>query len=892
MTQTLTSVVAIIAWRSGSTQTTGLAVILGHSDNDCYTEFVNQDGGAYLAKGPMITEGCYPSDFKPGTDYSYTPGQCPSGYILACGQAIDRGNVMVQENVCCPSAFNCQPWRETSSRNPLPATFQCTQIITNTTILLPITRVSDGSTLSTITSTITAETIGAYGIKVAYSSDDELEPPPDPERFNKVRLAYATENLSHEDGLSPQMRVGVGVGVCFASGLIALGVLIFLKRKGGSPHSNAADNETLLSTRSTPSSTRHIHRKPVPSVRSSELSVRETTSDEGYQALSTSEVRVDSSRDVARSRGQRRKLLDGLSLWAWEILSLFVSALSLASIVIILNVYDGRQRDEWTPRLSINAVISILSTIFKASLALPLTEGISQLKWLLFAQQPRALSELDIYDKASRGAWGSAMMILGQFKSETRAFGAALALIILAADPFAQATISLYSCPRGGLEIASIPRANNFTAKREKYSYVVYNTFDISMQLASYRGVLEPPANSSASVSVSCTTGNCTFPEDNGATFTSLTMCAQTWDISDRMKARNGTLGYTYYVGSDQMIGEKAFFNMSSRKAPGTSFLESSGSLWNRTSVIDVYIMSMVKDNSTNCKPPLCGYSTDRSAMFRPSAFVFSLVPCLQTFSASLIRGQYSEKAISEEYLHYIPPGYGYYQLSPNRTMVNGTMKQCIGIENPDDVNTIPVYKSYNESVSAPRLWYPPECVYEFYGGGELADFLEFTFFSEQRLSRQPAWVNQLWRNGTTDLALVTDFANGLATSLSALMRTAATGPNMLREARGTTLVEKTCIRIHWGYISFFASVFVLEALFLGAVIVMGYRSRLHVDWKSSTLAVAFLSAGNSRPGGWRAPIVEADLEAIGASSAAWPGAKKTRVPRTAKMNADEVGAC
>ncbi|OAA43938.1 hypothetical protein BBO_04294 [Beauveria brongniartii RCEF 3172] len=761
------------------------------------------------------------------------------------------------------SAFGCQPWREASSSNRLPAIFQCTQIITNTTILLPITRVSDGSTLSTITSTITAETIGAYGIKVAYSSNDELEPPPDPERFNKVRLAYATEKLSHDDGLSPQMKVGVGVGVCFATGLIALGVLIFLKRKGGSPHSNAADNETLLSTRSTPSSTRHIHRKPVPSVRSSELSVRETTSDEGYQALNTSEVQVDSSRDVARSRGHRRKLLDGLSLWAWEILSLFVSALSLASIIIILNVYDGRQRDEWTPRLSINAVISILSTIFKASLALPLTEGISQLKWLLFAQQPRALSELDIYDKASRGAWGSAMMILGQFKSETRtylaSFGAALALIILAADPFAQATISLYSCPRGGLEIASIPRANNFTAKREKYSYVVYSTFDISMQLASYRGVLEPPANSSASVSVSCTTGNCTFPEDKGATFTSLTMCAQTWDISDRMKARNGTLGYTFYVGSDQMIGEKAYFNMSSRKAPGTSFLESSGSLWNRTSVIDVYLMSMVKDNSTDCKPPLCGYSTDWSAMFRPSAFVFSLVPCLQTFSASLIRGQYSEEVISEEYLHYIPPGYGYYQLSPNRTMVNGTMKQCTGTENPDDVNTIPVYKSYNESVSAPRLWYSPECVYEFYGGGELADFLEFTFFSEQRLSRQPAWVNQLWRNGTTDLALVTDFANGLATSLGALMRTAATGPNMLREARGTTLVEKTCIRIRWGYISFFASVFVLEALFLGAVLVMGYRSRLHVDWKSSTLAVAFLSAGNSRPGGWRVKNPESE---------------------------------
>ncbi|OAA56121.1 hypothetical protein ISF_07719 [Cordyceps fumosorosea ARSEF 2679] len=132
-----------------------------------------------------------------------------------------------------------------------------------------------------------------------------------------------------------------------------------------------------------------------------------------------------------------------------------------------------------------------------------------------------------------------------------------------------------------------------------------------------------------------------------------------------------------------------------------------------------------------------------------------------------------------------------------------------------------------------------------------MGTFLGETFFTPRFWVGLPAWVSGLWRNGSTDINLVTKFAEGLATSIGAQMRTAAVGPSMLREARGTTLVEKTCIRIHWGYITFFAVVFVLEVLFLGSVMVLSYRSRLHADWKSSTLAVAFLSSASLRRGGW-----------------------------------------
>lgn len=230
---------------------------------------------------------------------------------------------------------------------------------------------SDGSTLSTFTSTITAATVGAYGVQIQYSENDKLEGPPDPERFNKARLAFHGQNVAHDHGLSPEMKVGAGVGACFAAGLIGLGVLIFMRRKRRLRHGNATNNDTVLFTPVVPAS---IRRKPVPSVHSSELSSR-TQADTGYCEVSTSEVQNNAHKGVAQRQGHRRQLFDAISLWAWEIMSLFASVLSLVSIVIILNVYENRQLQEWTPRVSINAVISVLSAVFKGSLALPVTEG-------------------------------------------------------------------------------------------------------------------------------------------------------------------------------------------------------------------------------------------------------------------------------------------------------------------------------------------------------------------------------------------------------------------------------------------------------------------------------------------------------------------------------------
>lgn len=382
---------------------------------------------------------------------------------------------------------------------------------------------------------------------------------------------------------------------------------------------------------------------------------------------------------------------------------------------------------------------------------------------------------------------------------------------------------------------------------------------DNEMQLASYIGALNPPRNSSASIPVTCTTGNCTFPTDGNATFNSLTLCSKTWDATDEIETKPPTniSHWVFSLGYDNTIEQGApfLFNTSSTRLPDTSRKDSGGNIWNTTSLLDVFILSMTKINETarNCTPPACIYDTSQVAAFTASAWTFSLFPCVQTFSASVTGGIYTEEVISEQYLNYLYRR-NRFQLSMNSTIFNGTWKSCDGTNEATHTNTIPVYLPDDRQ---PNAYYQPECVFEF-TPSQMSEFLGDTFFVQDGRS-ESTWVDKLWRNGTTDTDLVTNFAQGLATSIGAEMRKKGTGPEMLREVRGTTLVSKTCIRVHWGYLSFFATIFVLELVFLAAVVALTHRSRLHTDWKSSTLAVAFLSGGRARRSEW--PVDNAESE-------------------------------
>lgn len=107
-------------------------------------------------------------------------------------------------------------------------------------------------------------------------------------------------------------------------------------------------------------------------------------------------------------------------LWQFELGSVLLSIATFIALILFLRVYQGRSLSEWTLPLSLNAIIAILSTVFKSSVVMPVGEGIGQLKWIWFARRSRSLAHLDHLDVASKGPWGSITLLLGLLTRDER----------------------------------------------------------------------------------------------------------------------------------------------------------------------------------------------------------------------------------------------------------------------------------------------------------------------------------------------------------------------------------------------------------------------------------------------------------------------------------------
>lgn len=379
------------------------------------------------------------------------------------------------------------------------------------------------------------------------------------------------------------------------------------------------------------------------------------------------------------------------------------------------------------------------------------------------------------------------------------------------------------------------------------------------MQIAIYLGLVQPPANSSRSVEVTCTSGNCTFPADEGATFTTLTMCHACKDITGTVMLEKDESMRSYSLPSGIRVHTSAVFNTTTVNNGWEQPSHPNGP-WFRTSMLDIQGLSMVNTDAN------CDVNNTRSCDLKPFAFECSLRPCVKTYAANFSKNSYQEKELSREYLHYVTTNVsGYFQLAMDRTLYSGTWRKCQSREAKSDETTaevlLPDAQFVNGSTRPMQyssVWYPAECVYNIRGAAMLAirGFVQDLFWYENlQFDRSTAaiigqfWLQSLWRQGKMNMTSVNSDIAGLATAIGGQMRKNADGPNDLRFTRGETLLTETCIRVQWGFLAFPATLLGLELLFFGAVVIANYRNSWNSDWKSSSLALVFQNLGNPERG-------------------------------------------
>jgi hypothetical protein len=86
-------------------------------------------------------------------------------------------------------------------------------------------------------------------------------------------------------------------------------------------------------------------------------------------------------------------------------------------------------------------MVAVLSTISRMTLLALVAECISQLKWG-FLREPHKLKEFGQFDEASRGVYGS-LILLGRFSSKLAALGAFITLVATAFGTLSQQVLNL-----------------------------------------------------------------------------------------------------------------------------------------------------------------------------------------------------------------------------------------------------------------------------------------------------------------------------------------------------------------------------------------------------------------------------------------------------------------
>ncbi|KAI0165339.1 hypothetical protein GGR52DRAFT_585378 [Hypoxylon sp. FL1284] len=182
--------------------------------------------------------------------------------------------------------------------------------------------------------------------------------------------------------------------------------------------------------------------------------------------------------------------------------------------------------------ISPNAFIAVLSTASRASLVLPVTESISQLKWLHLAGKSESkLLDLQVFDNASRGPLGAAKFFYSiRSASFVPYIACFITLAALLFDPFSQQLLAfdeIDTQQQGLSSSAQLSHVYDFqNAGVTGAGNIVGDLRDIPMRTAIINGLfgqIQPPP-------FLCPGSKCDFPP-----FTSLGVYSECNDVSQQV---------------------------------------------------------------------------------------------------------------------------------------------------------------------------------------------------------------------------------------------------------------------------------------------------------------------------------------------------------------------
>ncbi|KAJ5332649.1 uncharacterized protein N7506_006432 [Penicillium brevicompactum] len=315
--------------------------------------------------------------------------------------------------------------------------------------------------------------------------------------------------------------------------------------------------------------------------------------------------------------------------WTSEGIAIIFSVLCFIAIVVVLQVYDQKTRPALHYGITLNAIVSILTTASKSALLFVVGECIGQLKWVWFykGDERRKLGDMQLFDSASRAP-----------RSIVGVFGGIVLVCALAIDPFMQ-QILVYP-----LRPTVIATGTQRAAAKQAFN-LIPDALGMNMQDVAFTGAWSHDFE----VAPSCPSGNCTWPE-----FKSIGMCSQCEDVTsnatlicDSLQLNASTTGdYNASCNIYNGNGQRGFFSVS---------VEQYGNISDSIYVSfpqDIYVVShahiLLAQNDTAGLAPLRNMSNALKTTVKQCA----LALCSRTYQITVTNGTASTNISAPDYGH------------------------------------------------------------------------------------------------------------------------------------------------------------------------------------------------------------------------------------------------
>ena len=134
---------------------------------------------------------------------------------------------------------------------------------------------------------------------------------------------------------------------------------------------------------------------------------------------------LDRSRPVSRiwseSTREHVSWIQHVIPWATELVWCLLGIILLMALVMVLSTFNDKPLPDLPLGLTLNTIVAILATAIRAVTVFLIGQGISQAKWNQFVGVHKPLLNLHVFDEASRGPWGSLIMVVrtkGRYEDE------------------------------------------------------------------------------------------------------------------------------------------------------------------------------------------------------------------------------------------------------------------------------------------------------------------------------------------------------------------------------------------------------------------------------------------------------------------------------------------